>query len=228
MRELISFQCEQCKRRNYTSTKNKKTTTDKLALREVLPVVSRAYAPQGGQGLNSAGIARWPSVRRAVGSVALIGRAPDSKSGVAGSSPAWPASYIAERYTHGASGTDHLRYATSYRAPSIFSRRVWSELKKVHWPVEKRDVRGHGRRARHRELVVGFYLGMRRLSACPRVIQVDPELSVDMAKNWYVVHTYSGYEHEGESGARGTDPRARQAGRCSATSSCPRRRWSSS
>ena len=47
MRDLISFQCEQCKRRNYTSTKNKKTTTDKLSLREVLPVVSNTYGPQG-------------------------------------------------------------------------------------------------------------------------------------------------------------------------------------
>jgi large subunit ribosomal protein L33 len=37
MRELISFQCDQCKRRNYTSTKNKKKTTDKLALRKFCP-----------------------------------------------------------------------------------------------------------------------------------------------------------------------------------------------
>ena len=34
MRDLISFQCEQCKRRNYTSTKNKKKTTEKLSLRK--------------------------------------------------------------------------------------------------------------------------------------------------------------------------------------------------
>jgi large subunit ribosomal protein L33 len=37
MRELISFQCDQCKRRNYTSSKNKKRTTDKLALRKFCP-----------------------------------------------------------------------------------------------------------------------------------------------------------------------------------------------
>ena len=37
MRDLISFQCEQCKRRNYTSTKNKKTTTEKLSLRKFCP-----------------------------------------------------------------------------------------------------------------------------------------------------------------------------------------------
>ena len=37
MRDLISFQCEKCKRRNYTSTKNKKTTTEKLARRKFCP-----------------------------------------------------------------------------------------------------------------------------------------------------------------------------------------------
>jgi large subunit ribosomal protein L33 len=37
MRDLISFQCEQCKRRNYTGTKNKKTTTEKLAFRKFCP-----------------------------------------------------------------------------------------------------------------------------------------------------------------------------------------------
>jgi len=37
MRDLISFQCEQCKRRNYTTTKNKKLTTDKLARRKFCP-----------------------------------------------------------------------------------------------------------------------------------------------------------------------------------------------
>jgi large subunit ribosomal protein L33 len=37
MRDLISFQCEQCRRRNYTSTKNKKRTTEKLLLRKFCP-----------------------------------------------------------------------------------------------------------------------------------------------------------------------------------------------
>ena len=37
MRDLISLQCERCKRRNYTSTKNKKTMTEKLALRKFCP-----------------------------------------------------------------------------------------------------------------------------------------------------------------------------------------------
>jgi large subunit ribosomal protein L33 len=30
MQETISLACSQCKRRNYTSTKNKKTNTEKL------------------------------------------------------------------------------------------------------------------------------------------------------------------------------------------------------
>ncbi len=34
MRELIALACSECKRRNYTTTKNKRTMTDKLALRK--------------------------------------------------------------------------------------------------------------------------------------------------------------------------------------------------
>ena len=30
VRELIAFECTECKRKNYTSTKNRKKTTDKL------------------------------------------------------------------------------------------------------------------------------------------------------------------------------------------------------
>ncbi len=37
MRDLISFQCEQCRRRNYTSSKNKKTTTEKLSFKKFCP-----------------------------------------------------------------------------------------------------------------------------------------------------------------------------------------------
>ena len=37
MRDLISFQCDQCKRRNYTGTKNKKKTTEKLGFRKFCP-----------------------------------------------------------------------------------------------------------------------------------------------------------------------------------------------
>ncbi|HEX2225566.1 MAG TPA: 50S ribosomal protein L33 [Gammaproteobacteria bacterium] len=34
MRELIGLACDKCKRKNYTSTKNRKTTTEKLAFKK--------------------------------------------------------------------------------------------------------------------------------------------------------------------------------------------------
>ncbi|MFA4858007.1 MAG: 50S ribosomal protein L33 [Candidatus Margulisiibacteriota bacterium] len=34
MREIISLDCEVCKRKNYTTNKNKKNTKDKLALKK--------------------------------------------------------------------------------------------------------------------------------------------------------------------------------------------------
>ena len=37
MRDLIALECTVCKRRNYTTTKNKKTTPDKLKLRKYCP-----------------------------------------------------------------------------------------------------------------------------------------------------------------------------------------------
>ncbi len=37
MREIISLQCDGCKRRNYTTTKNRKTMSDKLTLRKFCP-----------------------------------------------------------------------------------------------------------------------------------------------------------------------------------------------
>jgi large subunit ribosomal protein L33 len=37
MRDQISLQCEQCKRRNYTASRNKKRTTEKLSLKKYCP-----------------------------------------------------------------------------------------------------------------------------------------------------------------------------------------------
>jgi large subunit ribosomal protein L33 len=34
MRDMITFECTVCKSRNYTSTKNKKTTTERLELKK--------------------------------------------------------------------------------------------------------------------------------------------------------------------------------------------------
>ncbi len=36
-REIITFQCTECKDRNYTNTKNKKTTTERLELKKFCP-----------------------------------------------------------------------------------------------------------------------------------------------------------------------------------------------
>ncbi len=38
MRDLVALSCEQCKNRNYTATKNKKLTPDKLVRRKFCPV----------------------------------------------------------------------------------------------------------------------------------------------------------------------------------------------
>ena len=37
MRDLISWVCDTCRRKNYTSTKNKKKTTEKLVFRKYCP-----------------------------------------------------------------------------------------------------------------------------------------------------------------------------------------------
>jgi len=37
MRDLLSLACADCKRRNYTTDKNKRTTTEKLKLRKYCP-----------------------------------------------------------------------------------------------------------------------------------------------------------------------------------------------
>jgi large subunit ribosomal protein L33 len=34
MREIITLACSECKRRNYTQTRNKKTKTDKLEIKK--------------------------------------------------------------------------------------------------------------------------------------------------------------------------------------------------
>ena len=74
MRDLISFQCEQCKRKNYTGSRGtRRSTTEEIREQQVLPRVPESHVAQGGKGLTRG--------RRPLGSVALTGRAPDSKSG---------------------------------------------------------------------------------------------------------------------------------------------------
>jgi len=41
MRDKIALQCTECKRKNYTTTKNKRTTPDKLVLKKYCPFDKR-------------------------------------------------------------------------------------------------------------------------------------------------------------------------------------------
>lgn len=41
MREIITLQCSECKNRNYSSTKNKKKTTERLELKKFCPTCRR-------------------------------------------------------------------------------------------------------------------------------------------------------------------------------------------
>jgi len=36
-REIITFQCTECKRKNYSKTKNKKTSTERIELKKFCP-----------------------------------------------------------------------------------------------------------------------------------------------------------------------------------------------
>ena len=48
MREIITLQCNDCKNRNYTTTKNKKKHTDRHGDEEILQHVPEAHrAPRG-------------------------------------------------------------------------------------------------------------------------------------------------------------------------------------
>ncbi len=43
-REIITFQCQECKNRNYTSTKNKKTTTERLEMKKFCPTCRKHHS----------------------------------------------------------------------------------------------------------------------------------------------------------------------------------------
>ncbi|MBE0603238.1 MAG: 50S ribosomal protein L33 [Deltaproteobacteria bacterium] len=44
MRDIITMACADCKNRNYTTTKNKKTTPDKLELKKYCPTCRKHTA----------------------------------------------------------------------------------------------------------------------------------------------------------------------------------------
>jgi large subunit ribosomal protein L33 len=43
-RELVILQCTECKRKNYTTTKNKRTTPDRLELKKYCPAERKRTA----------------------------------------------------------------------------------------------------------------------------------------------------------------------------------------
>ena len=53
MQETISLACGECKRRNYTTTKNKKTNTEKLELSKYCPLLPQAHGAQGRKSLRT-------------------------------------------------------------------------------------------------------------------------------------------------------------------------------
>ena len=51
MRDLIGMACDGCKRRNYTTTKNKKKQTDKFAIKKFCPACRAHTVHNGVQGV---------------------------------------------------------------------------------------------------------------------------------------------------------------------------------
>ncbi len=50
MRDIISMACQECKRRNYSTTKNRKKTSERLEMSyKVPPVLPETHGPQGEQ-----------------------------------------------------------------------------------------------------------------------------------------------------------------------------------
>ena len=49
MRDIISLECTDCKRRNYSTTKNKKKQTGRVEYKKVLPLVQEKNTTQRDQ-----------------------------------------------------------------------------------------------------------------------------------------------------------------------------------
>ena len=47
MRQLVTLACQECKRRNYHTNKNKKNDPDRIELKKYCPLVRYAHGPQG-------------------------------------------------------------------------------------------------------------------------------------------------------------------------------------
>ncbi len=73
MREIITLQCNDCKNRNYTTTKNRKKHSDRMETQEILQRVPQAYRPQGSE------VAQWRG-RQAVMELRGVGSTVDHRS----------------------------------------------------------------------------------------------------------------------------------------------------
>ena len=49
MREIITLQCNDCKNRNYTTTKNRKKHSDRMETKKFCKCVPQAHGPQGSE-----------------------------------------------------------------------------------------------------------------------------------------------------------------------------------
>ena len=49
MRDIIQMACGACKRRNYSTTKNKKKTTERLEMSKYLPFLPQTHRAQGAE-----------------------------------------------------------------------------------------------------------------------------------------------------------------------------------
>ena len=55
-REIITLQCGECKERNYSTTKNRKTTPDRIETEEVLRPVPQASGAQRSEVVGNSGL----------------------------------------------------------------------------------------------------------------------------------------------------------------------------
>ena len=95
MREIITLQCPDCKNRNYSTTKNKKTTTGRLEFLEILQYVPEAHGPQGNEvakGYGAGGQAMTSAFSQKFGGVSSTVKLSVSKTELLGSNPSSPAS----------------------------------------------------------------------------------------------------------------------------------------
>ena len=210
MRDLISFQCDQCKRRNYTSTQEQEDDHRQARLPQILSGLSIAHAPQGGQVERAD--SRWRRGTPCVGSVALIGRAPDSKSGGCRFEPCLARSPNSDD-THMALQEQHqqgTRRRPAARSPSCrkcgpSSRR--STGRRAARPYAATAVVHRGRE--HRRALPR----RRRLRRSHSVIQADPPVRLRhgeaVVRGAYVL----GLRAQGEGRARGAHQSARQGAR---------------